>query len=50
MKGERYRPSQEHIWNFGLGLVAYTWEEGGPSLAARRLATETNITHHHDRE
>jgi hypothetical protein len=29
-------PSQEHIRNFGLGLVAYTWEEGGPSLAARR--------------
>lgn len=36
MKGERYRPSQEHIRNFGLGLVAYTWEEGGPSLAAHR--------------
>jgi hypothetical protein len=36
VKGERYRPSQEHIRNFGLGLVAYTWEEGGPSLAAHR--------------
>lgn len=22
--------------NFGLGLVGYTWEEGGPSLAARQ--------------
>jgi len=29
-------PSDEHIRNFGLGLVGYTWEEGGPSLAARR--------------
>ena len=29
-------PSQEHIRNFGLGLVGYTWEEAGPSLAARR--------------
>lgn len=36
VKGERYRPSQEHIRNFGLGPVAYTWEEGGPSLAAHR--------------
>lgn len=33
-----------------LGLVAYTWEEDGRSLAARRLAKETNIPHHHDRE
>jgi hypothetical protein len=29
-------PSQQHVRNFGLGLVAYTWEEGGPSLAVRR--------------
>ncbi|MFO7888884.1 MAG: twin-arginine translocation signal domain-containing protein [bacterium] len=28
-------PSKEHINNFGLGLVAYTWEENGPSLAVR---------------
>ena len=28
-------PSKEHIRNFGLGLTAYTWEENGPSLAAR---------------
>jgi len=29
-------PSREQIRNFGLGLVGYTWEEGGPSQAARR--------------
>ncbi|MFH1068306.1 MAG: hypothetical protein V1794_01690, partial [Candidatus Glassbacteria bacterium] len=29
-------PSKERIRNFGLGLVGYTWEESGPSLAARR--------------
>ena len=29
-------PSEKHIRNFGCGLVGYTWEEGGPSLAARR--------------
>ena len=29
-------PSKERIRNFGLGLVGYTWEEGGPSLAARK--------------
>lgn len=29
-------PSPQHVKNFGAGLVAYTWEEGGPSLAARR--------------
>ncbi|HLA40953.1 MAG TPA: hypothetical protein VJ417_13210, partial [Candidatus Glassbacteria bacterium] len=29
-------PSSQRIRNFGLGLVGYTWEEGGPSLAARR--------------
>ena len=29
-------PSQDPVKNFGLGLVGYTWEEGGPSLAARQ--------------
>ena len=29
-------PSKEPVKNFGLGLVGYTWEEGGPSQAARR--------------
>jgi hypothetical protein len=29
-------PTREHIKNFGAGLVAYTWEESGPSLAARQ--------------
>ncbi|MFC1614356.1 hypothetical protein ACFL5K_03580 [Gemmatimonadota bacterium] len=29
-------PSDKHVRNFGLGLVGYTWEEGGPSLAARK--------------
>src|SRR4030095_15878176 len=29
-------PSNKPIKNYGLGLVGYTWEEGGPSLAARR--------------
>ncbi len=29
-------PSYGPVRNFGLGLVGYTWEEGGPSLAARR--------------
>ena len=28
-------PSERHVKNFGLGLVGYTWEESGPSLAAR---------------
>jgi len=28
-------PSREHIRNFGLGLVGYTWEENGPSLRVR---------------
>jgi hypothetical protein len=28
-------PSDKRISNFGLGLVGYTWEENGPSLAAR---------------
>ena len=31
-------PAQGPVRNFGLGLVGYTWEEGGPSLAARRGA------------
>jgi hypothetical protein len=28
-------PSEAPVPNFGLGLVGYAWEEGGPSLAAR---------------
>jgi hypothetical protein len=28
-------PSERPLRNFGLGLVGYTWEESGPSLAAR---------------
>ncbi len=28
-------PSNQPIRNWGLGLVGYTWEESGPSLAAR---------------
>jgi hypothetical protein len=28
-------PSEEPIKNYGLGLVGYTWEENGPSIAAR---------------
>ncbi|NWG13748.1 MAG: hypothetical protein HXY20_09455 [Acidobacteria bacterium] len=28
-------PARGAVRNFGLGLVGYTWEEGGPSLAAR---------------
>jgi len=31
-------PSDQPIRNWGLGLVGYTWEESGPSLAARRGA------------
>lgn len=27
--------SDKPVKNYGLGLVGYTWEEGGPSLAAR---------------
>jgi hypothetical protein len=27
--------SSKPVKNYGLGLVGYTWEEGGPSLAAR---------------
>ncbi len=29
-------PSEERVKNFGCGLVGYTWEESGPSLAARK--------------
>jgi hypothetical protein len=29
-------PSDQPVKNFGLGLVGYTWEESGPSLAARK--------------
>ncbi len=28
--------SDQPVRNFGLGLVGYTWEESGPSLAARK--------------
>ncbi len=28
-------PSDKPLKNYGLGLVGYTWEESGPSLAAR---------------
>ena len=28
-------PTKEHIRNFGLGLVGYTWEENGPALRVR---------------
>ena len=37
-------PSDKPIRNWGLGLVGYTWEENGPSLAARR-GTETIEQH-----
>lgn len=36
--------STKPVKNFGLGLVGYTWEEGGPSLAAR-AGTETLEAH-----
>ena len=32
--------SNKPVKNYGLGLMGYTWEEGGPSLAAR-AGTET---------
>jgi hypothetical protein len=32
---EATTPSDAFVRNFGLGLVGYTWEEGGPALAAR---------------
>lgn len=28
-------PTKEHIRNYGLGLVGYTWEENGPALRVR---------------
>jgi hypothetical protein len=31
-------PSDKAVKNYGLGLVGYTWEEGGPSLKARQGA------------
>ena len=31
-------PSDQPVRNWGAGLVGYTWEESGPSLAARRGA------------
>src|ERR1700693_1375809 len=37
-------PSEKPLRNPGLGLVGYTWEEGGPSLAAR-AARETLEQH-----
>jgi hypothetical protein len=36
--------SSKPLKNYGLGLVGYTWEEGGPSLAAR-AGTETLEQH-----
>jgi hypothetical protein len=36
--------STKPVKNFGLGLVGYTWEEGGPSLAVR-AGTETLEQH-----
>src|SRR5215208_6220284 len=36
--------SPKPVKNYGLGLVGYTWEEGGPSLAAR-AGTETLEQH-----
>ncbi len=37
-------PSANPVRNFGLGLCGYTWEEGGPSLAAR-AGTQTLEDH-----
>jgi len=28
-------PSEQPVRNYGMGLIGYTWEESGPSLAAR---------------
>ena len=39
-------PSEKPLRNPGLGLVGYTWEEGGPSLAAR-AGRETLEQHVH---
>ncbi|MGH9431030.1 MAG: hypothetical protein ACRD3T_05760 [Terriglobia bacterium] len=33
-------PSNQHVRNFGVGLVGYTWEENGPALGAK-CGTET---------
>jgi hypothetical protein len=37
-------PSSQPVRNYGLGLVGYAWEEGGPSLAAR--AGREALEHH----
>jgi hypothetical protein len=29
-------PSDQHVKNFGVGMVGYMWEESGPSLAVRQ--------------
>jgi hypothetical protein len=29
-------PSDQPVKNYGMGLIGYSWEEGGPSLAARQ--------------
>ena len=29
-------PSDQHVKNFGHGMVGYAWEENGPSVAARK--------------
>jgi len=38
-------PSRAPVRNWGLGLVGYTWEEGGPALAVRegRAALEREV-------
>jgi hypothetical protein len=40
-------PDPGHVRNPGLGLVGYTWEENGPSLAARegRETLEQSVEH-----
>lgn len=40
-------PSEKTLRNPGIGLVGYTWEEGGPSLAAR--AGRETLEQHVDR-
>jgi hypothetical protein len=37
-------PSDQAVRNYGLGMMGYTWEENGPSLAARQ-GTETLEQH-----
>ena len=41
-------PSAKPVRNFGLGLCGYTWEESGPSLAARagRQTLENHVEAH----